>query len=233
MGTSNGISDSGLIVGAAGTAVATTFAAWAAIAAGANVVPVLGQAAAGIIAVGIAMAKLAQGCGPTCTQASEFANQAEQLGARNHREYFAIPEHLRTLDIQKQAMYNFERIAQALSQACGQASLGAAGQRCIQERLIEGGMAPWCPTPDKRGCDWITTMYNPIKNDPVPAANAARGIRGNPTLTVPQQVGAAIQGGGSFGEVISTPIMIGGQAVSMGVIMLVLAAIFLIFIASV
>lgn len=231
MGTSNGINDGQIIAGAGSVVATTTLTVWSAVAAAGpiNFVPVAGQIATGLIAVAVAAYKLAQGCGPTCTESSKFADQAQALLYKNMQEYFAIPDYKRTLDIQRQAMLTFEKVAQALAAACGQAALGAAGQRCISERLVEGGQAPWCPTSDHRGCDWITTMYNPIKNDPAPARNiAAAGVS-----SVPAQINNAVQGGGSFAQVAGAPILIGGQSISLGVVLLVIAAIILIFIASI
>lgn len=46
---------------------------------------------------------------------------------------------------------------------CGNAELGSAGQRCIDERK-RGGVAPWCPT--GTGCDFFATLRDPIANDP-------------------------------------------------------------------
>ena len=63
-----------------------------------------------------------------------------------------------------------------MQQSCGNPALGAAGQRCISERLVRGGSAPWCTKPNNVGCDWYTTIYDPIANDPNVVADPASAV---------------------------------------------------------
>lgn len=165
---------------------------------------------------------LARGCGQTCIATAGYADDAQRALSSITNQYFSIPESQRTPELQRKALEFIQQILTALARACGQPGLGSAGRRCIEERLIEGGQAPWCPNPDHRGCDWVTAFYNPIKNDPAPARNTSRPATG----AVSQ-----LPSGASFQQVAGATVQIGSQAVSMGVIMLVFAAIFLIFIA--
>lgn len=107
------------------------------------------------------IAKLFSGCGQTCTQATQFANQAASALDQMKAAYFAQP--VRYKSSQTAALSYFDQIAGWLQQACSNPALGDAGRRCISERLVHGGTAPWCPT--GTGCDWITAYRDPIAND--------------------------------------------------------------------
>lgn len=124
----------------------------------------VGAAAGALILVGSLIAKQFQGCGQTCTEATKIANQVSDLLIRNRDVYLTSPVHYRSL--QAAALNNFDMTAAAMRQACGNPQLGDAGQRCIGERLVRGAPAPWCPSADHTGCDWITAMRDPIANDP-------------------------------------------------------------------
>ena len=69
----------------------------------------------------------------------------------------------RTKSTQQYVLSQMQQIISALQQACSSPALGAAGQRCISERLVRGGTAPWCPT--GTGCDYYTSIVDPIAND--------------------------------------------------------------------
>lgn len=121
-------------------------------------------AAGAILSLGAAIGNLFHGCGATCIQSSEFANQFQQAVQQLKDYYFAQPVHYRSL--QKLTLNEMQKAADALRQACGDPALGDAGKRCIAERLVRGGPAPWCPTPDHTGCGFWETFYDPIANDP-------------------------------------------------------------------
>ncbi len=123
----------------------------------------IGAAAMALIAVGSLVASMFKGCGQTCVVASQDADKFGALAQQNMQAYFSAPAP-RPMSLQSAALNNFDTLMAALRQACSDPALGAAGQRCISERLVKGGTAPWCPT--KTGCDWITTMRDPIANDP-------------------------------------------------------------------
>lgn len=123
----------------------------------------VGAAIAGVIAVGSLIATMFfNGCGETCVRASQDADKYGALAQKNLQAYMSSPVHYASL--QAAALNNFDTLLNALQTACSDPALGAAGQRCISERLVKGNPAPWCPT--KTGCDWITTMRDPIANDP-------------------------------------------------------------------
>lgn len=121
-------------------------------------------AIAGVIAIGSQIANMFKGCGQTCVVATQDANKAEQLLQNNLDQYMTAPVHYKSLQLA--AANNANTLFNALRQACSDPSLGPAGQRCISERLVKGGTAPWCPNPGNTGCDWITAYLDPIMNDP-------------------------------------------------------------------
>ncbi len=162
------------VTGAAGgamvgvtTAMQTGSAVAGAIAGGLmTVAPFTGPAAPILMAAAALVAPLAQmfkGCGSTCTEATKYANQFSDTLSKLNTFYWDQP--VRYKSVQLQTLSYMDQAAQMLYNLCSNPQLGAAGQRCISERLIEGGTAPWCDKPNKIGCDWITTYRNPIAND--------------------------------------------------------------------
>lgn len=120
-------------------------------------------AAAGAISQAVSAAyTLFSGCGATCVLASDYANSAESLLNQIKSAYFAAPSP-RTVSFQNYALQAVAQVFNWLGTMCSCPNLGTAGQRCISERLVQGGSAPWCPT--GTGCDWITTYYVPIAED--------------------------------------------------------------------
>jgi hypothetical protein len=138
---------------------------------------IIGAAAAGLITVGELIAKQFQGCGQTCVVASQDADQVASYLTQNLNQYFSVPAP-RPQSMQAAALNNVDTAFAALQKACSDPALGAAGQRCISERLVRGGTAPWCPNTGHTGCDWFVLFRDPIANDsgvgpdPVPAAAA-------------------------------------------------------------
>lgn len=117
-----------------------------------------------VMELGAAIGNLFQGCGSTCIQSTQFANSFEAAVLQLKNYYFAQPIHYQS--IQTATLQQMQAAANSLQQACSDPSLGAAGQRCISERLVRGGTAPWCPNPGHTGCDFWSTFYDPIANDP-------------------------------------------------------------------
>ena len=140
----------------------------------------VGAVISGIIGIGMAVANLFKGCGQTCIQATHYADDAQKLLVANLNHYRSAPIHYASL--QAAAANNARTVMNALYQGCSNPQLGPAGQRCISERLVKGGTAPWCPT--GTGCDWITVYLDPILNDPdvvpdpAPASATASGSNG-------------------------------------------------------
>lgn len=132
-------------------------------------------AAAGIAQLVSAAFTLFQGCGQSCVQTSNYANQAEGYLNQIKTAYFATPTP-RPQSFQQQTLAQIQQIFTWLQQMCSQPNTGTAGQHCISERLVQGGTAPWCPNPGNTGCDWITTYYLPIENDPNVQASTASSI---------------------------------------------------------
>jgi hypothetical protein len=150
-------------VGQVGTAVASTVAG-----------PIIG-AAVGIV-TGLITQLLAQtGCGVTCVETSQWANQAEPLLQQNIQAYFSQPAP-RSQSSQAAALANFDNVWAKLQQLCGQSGTGNAGVRCISDR--QEGACTWKQTstspllsypgePQPGACwNWFNGYRDPIANDP-------------------------------------------------------------------
>lgn len=131
-------------------------------------IPVVGAAIAGI-ALGIE-AILHSGCGQTCIETSQWANQAEQLLEQNINAYFAIPAP-RPQSVQQSALTNFNNVWNRLVQLCSQPGLGGAGRNCINDRRAGGckwpATAPQYPGQPAQGTcwNWWSGYHDPIAND--------------------------------------------------------------------
>jgi len=113
----------------------------------------VGIAVGALIGIASQIASLFGGCGQTCVQATQYANQTETLWQQNLETYMNAPVHYASL--QAAALNNFDTIANALYTACSNPALGSAGQRCISERLVRGSV--W---------DAYAHFRDPIANDP-------------------------------------------------------------------
>ena len=138
------------------------------------------------------MLQIMRGCGQSCIRASQYADQAEQSLKAVNREYFSRSD--RTASDQAAAIQYIQSVLDWLRSGCSAVG-GPAGQRCISERLVEGGTAPWCPTGS--GCDWITLYLRPIQQDR-PAGGSLGGSLGN-----------LFGGGNSPGQDVSTLLILG------------------------
>jgi hypothetical protein len=165
----------------------------------------MGAAAAGLIAVGSLIANMFHGCGQTCIVASQDADKFQSVLTQNLQAYMDAPVH--TVSLQAAALNNVDTLFAALRQACSDPSLGAAGQRCISERLVRGGTAPWCPNPGHTGCDWFVYFRDPIANDPtvVPDAATSQQSPAGSGSGAPSGGGSNPSGGG-----VSIPANVGG-----------------------
>jgi hypothetical protein len=112
------------------------------------------------------------GCGATCTGATRVVDQLEPYLKQNLAAYFAQPQ--RSATMQAQALSVVDAILADVRNGCSDPNLGDAGRRCISERLVKGGSAPWCPS--GTGCDWITLYRDPIANDPQGQAGALSSL---------------------------------------------------------
>lgn len=102
----------------------------------------IGAAAAALIEVGSLIAGAFQGCGETCTWTSDEANKVGDYLLQNLRAYTAAPY---DPQLQTAALNNFDTAWPGLLQACGQSSLGTAGQNCIGDR--QRGACTWKASP--------------------------------------------------------------------------------------
>src|SRR5271154_1718853 len=94
-------------------------------------IPIVGPIAAALAAVGMLLANIFSGCGNTCVEASNIANQVGDALAQNLTTYLSSPVHYASL--QAAALNNFDAAWASLVQACDAASLGSAGQACISD----------------------------------------------------------------------------------------------------
>jgi hypothetical protein len=181
----------------AGTSIATTPIAGAAVTAGllpaSLAVPIVGAAFAGIF-LGIE-ALLNSGCGQSCVITSNWANQAEALLKKNLSAYMALPTP-RAVSAQAAYLANFDAVWNYLVQECSSPGLSTAGQHCISDR-----QAGACHYHDASGqCwNWFVGYRDPIANDPNVVADSAAS-----TVT-----GAMAGAAGSLGI---SPWLLGGAA---------------------
>jgi hypothetical protein len=113
------------------------------------------------------------GCGITCVETSQWANQAADALQKVMDGYFALPAP-RTQTQKALAVANFRTIWRQLQQACGQPGTGNAGVRCISDR--QQGACTWrqkyAPVypgqPNIGECwNWFNGYLGPIQQDPV------------------------------------------------------------------
>lgn len=138
------------------------------------------------------------GCGQTCILSSQDANKVEQILQQNLATYMAGGH---TISEQQAALQIFNQAWQALVNACGQASLGQAGQNCISDR--QAGSCKWKTSPggwsngtytypgasgSGSTCwNWWIGYHDPIANDPTvvpdPVTTTAAGSTGTATTS--------------------------------------------------
>ena len=153
-------------------------------------VPIVGAAIAGVT---LLITSLIQnsGCGPTCIQASDYANQAEPLLRQNLNAYFSLPKP-RSQSAQAAALANFDAVWGKAVQLWQDPSLGNAGKKAISDR--QAGACTWKQTatyspdimaagePQIGQCwSWFSGYRDPISNDPnvVPDSQAAPASGGS------------------------------------------------------
>ena len=129
-----------------------------------------------------AIGDLFAGCGQTCTEASNLANQAEAILTPMFNTYMASPIHYASM--QQAFIASFNSTWSALEQACSNPSLGSAGTNCISQRAAGGCEwkvnafgwnqinGQWVYTPAGANgsgstfWNWFTGYLDPIQNDP-------------------------------------------------------------------
>lgn len=159
-----GGASSGVVAAAAGPALGTALGISASLA-----IPIVGAALAGVVA-GIE-AILNSGCGETCIETSQWANQASAQLDRMMAAYFGVPAP-RPQSLQSACLQIFQQIWNTLVQQCSQPNLGTAGQNCISDR--QDGACKWKAAPPAYPGEpatgtcwnWWNAYYYPILNDP-------------------------------------------------------------------
>jgi len=138
----------------------------------------VGAAIAGMISLAGVIANMFSGCGQTCVEASDIANQVGDYLEQMLDTYMAAPVHYASM----QAAYiqNFNSAWNSLVQACSNPQLQAAGQRCVTDRqrgactwkASQGGWqgntyVPWGPSGSGSACwNWFVGYLDPVANDP-------------------------------------------------------------------
>ena len=172
------------------------------------IAPPWGAVIAGIAAVGVLLARVFQGCGQTCVQATTYANQVEVILQQNLQTY--LGSSIRTVSMQAAAVNNYNTAIASLQAACGQAALQQAGVNCIDERIdpsscqwkaAAGGWssgscpatyAPWGASGSGSSCwNWVIGYLDPIQNDPcVQPDSVLLAAAGSSSGTAPQSSSA-------------------------------------------
>jgi len=168
--------------------------------------PLGGAIASSIAEIGVMLSDLFSGCGATCTEATQYANQAEPLLLQNLQTYLSAPVHYASL--QAAALANFDSTWSWLLTACGNPALGSAGQNCISQRQegacdsknatpggwVQDSSGNWTyqfatgPNSGTNCWNWFIGYRDPIANDPtvvpdpVPGASTLEAIPGFSSL---------------------------------------------------
>lgn len=182
VGTNQTIAKAASIASAGAATTSGILAALTASAEGASLAGPIGIAVAGAISLGIALYNTFKGCGQPCIEASDYANQVEQILQQNVQNYIAAPVHYASL--QAAALNNFSTAWSALEAACGQPALAQAGINCISQRQagscayktspggwqqVNGSWQYQYPGGNGSGdsCwNWFIGYHDPIANDP-------------------------------------------------------------------
>ena len=171
----------GAVAGAAAAGLSTTSSVFGYLAAtGSTVCP----PCAPIFAIGAALvpliANMFKGCGPSCVQTSNDANQMEQLLQQNLSTYTSLPVAQRTASVQASALANFNTSFNTLVSQCQQIG-GQGGSQCVADR--QAGACKWKASPWKWNADgtytpagqngsgsqcwnWVYGYHDPIAQDP-------------------------------------------------------------------
>lgn len=162
-------------------------------------IPVAGPFIQAAASVAVAIETMFSGCGQTCVETSQAANQVGALLSQNLSNYLSQPVHYAS--IQSAALTVFDQAWAQLQQTCGNPQFGAAGQRCISDRQagactwksstygwVQGSDGSWKyvqsgPAGSGGQCwNWFSGYRDPIANDPTvvpdPVAGGTTGAGG-------------------------------------------------------
>ena len=140
----------------------------------AQAIPIIGAAIAGVTILATYLIAHS-GCGQTCIETSQWANEAEPILRQNIQAYFsnAAP---RSQSQQNAALTIYDTVWARLVQMCSDPSTGNAGKRCISDR--QAGACTWKQStawvslnipgePQPGECwNWFSGYRDPIANDP-------------------------------------------------------------------
>lgn len=204
-------------LGATGTQIAGSVTGTAATVAGSNAAAIAGALGVAVPVVGIAIAGIAMAVTTWLNRmnpkqkrwTTEIADQATAQLVEIKRVYFSEPYNPAN---QQAALQAATQMLQAIQDGCGQPEMGEPGKRCIAERLVRGGSAPWCPT--GTGCDYFTEYLDPIANDPRAGEWQAAAVAADNTASIDTVFGPLTQAGGGAALVASNwmPLALGGVA---------------------
>jgi hypothetical protein len=178
----------------------------------------VGAAIAGLVAAAYAIANLFGGCGETCVEATNLANQAASIIDQAYTQYMNAPVHYASM--QTAYLQLFDGTWSALVKACSNPALGAAGQRCISDRQAGSCAYKTSPGGWKQSSDGSWAYIEPGLNGSGSACwNSFIGRRdpvANDPTVVPDPGGvssllSSVTGGGSIMGV-PAPLAIGGLA---------------------
>lgn len=184
----------------------------------------VGAAIGGLISLGLVLANVFSGCGQTCVEASNIANQVESQALKPMLQtYMASPVHYASM----QAAYlnNFDSAWNALTQACGNPQLSTAGKNCISDR--QQGACTWKTSPggwQQTGSGWQFIPYgaagsgstcwnwfvgyrDPVANDPT-------------VVPDPSPISASGSGLDVYGVTIPPAFLLGGAALLLALLLL-------------
>jgi hypothetical protein len=172
----------------------------------------IGIAAAALISIGFLIAGKFSGCGQTCVDTSNLANEVGDYLTKNLNAYMAAPVHYRSLWLA--ALNNYDFGWAALAKACGNPAYQQAGVNCIADRqqgacFFHAAYAgKWAPDSSGR-LAW--TGYGPPVTDGGVCWNYFIGMR-DPIVNDPTVVDDPVPAGspGSFVSSLFSPSAAGG-----------------------
>lgn len=195
----------------------------------------IGAAVVGLIALGVAIYQMFQGCGQSCVQTSNFANQVAAKIQQAFDLYMSQPVHYASVQAAYLQLFdNSWAQLQALCQPqANPGAYGSAGQRCVSDRQAGGctwKVAPFGWEQDDAGnwtyqaagangsgdvCwNWFNGMRDPVANDPTVQPDPAEAA---------SAISAAVNSAGSsltIGGTNYAPILLIAGAIALGVMLL-------------
>lgn len=219
------------ITSIAGQTAVTTGSLIALAVGGPALAAIVGGSIAAATAIATALESLFSGCGATCIQSTQFANQFGDLLSQNVHNYVSSP--VRTQSMQAAALKVFDNAWAQLVAACSNPALGTAGQNCIGDRQqgackwksspggwVQSSAGGWTytwagPAGSGNACwNYFVGMRDPIANDPDVIPDSILTQQGIPTT------GNATGPAASFGSSgIPVPLIFAAAALVLAFVM--------------